>query len=262
MLAASGAVAAVAIPAVAAAHNGGGGGRRSAHSLSGPKRICREVGTPLNGSSRGDLHASGYGNGSLTEVQVTALKTACGKLAPAYAAERSADSVAYNANRPALEAERSQLDTACPRWYGHGGRHGDGATGSTGATGATGATGSTSPIGETVSTAPTVACEEARNAFKATEEAYRQAKETAATALDAALTEFENTVKATLGSELTRGPHHHHHHGAGSTGPSGPTGPTGSTDFTGPTGSTGSGGPTLPTGPTGSGPSPGDRGGR
>jgi hypothetical protein len=248
LLAASGAVAAVAMPVAALAH-GGGGGRRSAQSLSAPKRICSKVGVPLDGSSHGGTHANGYGYGygygSLTETQVAALKTACEKLAPGYVAEHSADMAALNANQAALEPELAQLNTACPRWHGHDRRHGSGATGSTGATGATGSTG---PVGESP---PTVACEEARNAFdakvKETEPKYRQAENVAATVFDVALTEFEETVKATVGSGFTQGRHHHHHHGTGSTGS---------------TGSTGANGPTLPTGPTGPGPSPGGRGHR
>jgi len=254
LLAASGAAAAVAIPAVALAHDGTGGGgragRRSAHSLSSPNRICGKVGVPLNGSSRG-LHANGFGN--LTDTQVTELKAACSKLVTAYGKERGADEAAQQL----LEPELSQLNAACPRWHGRDRRHWTGATGATGSTGSPGSSGST---GSTGATGPSTACQEARSAFDAKLTAvgatYRQHKKEAATELATALTEFEGTVEATLGPDFRHG---HRHHRSGSTGSTGSTGATGAT---GSTGSSGSSGPTLPTGPTGPGPSPGGRHGR
>ncbi len=267
MLAASGAIAAVAIPAVAVAHDGGRGGgggrRRSAHSPSGPGRICREVGAPLKGVSQDGLHANGFAN--LTETQVTELTATCGKLATAYGELHKADEAAAQL----LEPELSQLNAACPRWHGPDRRNWTGATGSTGSTGATGSTGSTGATGSTASTGasgPSSVCEQARSAFDAKLSAvggtYRQGERQAATNFDTALAEFEATVKAILGPDFEHGHRHHRGGSTGSTGwtgASGPTGSTGSTGATGSTGSSGSLGPTLPTGPAGPGPRPGAR---
>lgn len=249
LLGASCAVAVVAMPVLAVAHDGGSGGRRSAHSLSGPKRICKKLGVSLNGSSHSARHSNGFS--SLTEMQVQELKTACNKLAGAYAIKRSAETAAFNANQQALEPELSRLNAACPRWHRHDRRHGSdrtGATGPTGPTGETGATGSahaSDSTGSTGATSPTVACEQARTAFdakvRATRASYRQAKTAAATAFDAALTEFQATVTTTLGADFTHGRHHHR-----MIPPDGSTGSTGST------------GPALPP-ETGPGPHPGDR---
>ncbi len=259
VLAASGAVAALAMPVVAIAHDGGGGGRGPSRSLSGAKRICREVGEPLGGASHSGLHDNGYG--SLTETQVTELKTACAKLASAYKIEREEDLAAFKANQLALGPELAQLNAACPGRHDHWhhGRDTSGATGATGSTGSTGSTGATGVVNETVP-APTIACEEARSKVKETKATYRQARKAAATKFDPVLTEFEATVKAILGPDPAYG--HHHHHRGGTTGPTGWSGSTGSTGSTGTTGSTGATGPTLPTGPGGPGPHPGGRHGR
>jgi hypothetical protein len=275
LLGASGAVAAVAMPVVALAHQSGGGGRGSAHSLSTPKQICRMVGVPLNGNSHSARHAND--SASLTETQVQEMKTACAKLAAAYAVERSAEKAAFTANQQALEPELAQLNSACPRRHDHG-HHGHGGTGSTGSTGATGDTGATGSTGATTSsdsgssgstgaTGPTTACQVARTAFeakvRATRPAYKQAKTEIRTAFETALTEFNATASATLGPDFAHGHHHHHHHertppggSTGSTGATGSTGSTGSTGATGATGSTGSKGPALPP-ETGPGPHPG-----
>ncbi len=106
------AVAAVAMPVVAAAHDGGSGGRRSAHSLSGPKRICWKVGVSLSGNSHSARHSSSIAN--LTEAQVQELRSACTELATAYGVERSADRAAFIANAQALAPALAQLDTRVP----------------------------------------------------------------------------------------------------------------------------------------------------
>ena len=212
------AVTAVAMPVVAVAHGGGDGAGRSAHSLSGAKRLCRQVGVPLNGSSHSARHANSDSN--LTETQVQELQTACTKLAAAYAIERAADNAAFAANQQALEPELSQMIAACPRWHRHDRHHGSGTTGPSGPTGATGATGSAGATaaddstGPTGATGPSAACEQARSALeakvRATRASYRQAKTAAATAFDAALTEFDATVQATVGADFLHGHHHHH----------------------------------------------------
>ncbi len=235
LLGASCVVAAAAMPVVAAAHDGGGGGRRSAHSLRGPKQICRKVGVSLNGGTHGAQPGSSYS--ALTETQIQELTTACNKLRAASATERLADSAALETYQQSLEPQLAELASACPRWHGH---HGHGGTGSTGATGPTGSTGTTGP---------STACQEARSALnakvKANWPAYRQKRDEAETTFAAAVTEFEETVKTLLGPGSFGHRHHHHRMGAPG-GPTGPTGPTGSSGPTGPTGSTGAIGEVTP----------------
>ena len=250
LVAASGAVAAVAMPVAALAHGDRGGRRRSAHSLSGPKRICRQVGVPLTASSHGDLHANGYGR--LTATQIEDLQTACNQLAEAYTTEHNEDTTAFTA----LEPELSQLNAACPRSHGHHGHHGHHGSATTGSTGSTGPSGTTGVVAEAL---PSAACEEARNAFRAADETYRLKRKEAASAFDKALATFDETVTATLGTDVAHGHHHRRSGSTGSTGWTGPSGWSGPSGSSGSTGSTGSMAPTLPTGPTGPGPVPGAR---
>lgn len=230
------AVAAVATPVVALAHGGRGGERKASGWLSGAEQTCGEVGISLNGHSYSGLHNDGLSY--LSQAQIQALETACNKLGPAYAAERSADSAASAAWQQALAAALTQLNKVCPQWHHHHGHHWGGPTGPTGDGGLTGPTGATGP---------STACKEARKtydaAIKAADKAYRQASNTTAKTFDAALTEFETAVEPLLGSDSI---HHHHHWPTGATGPTGPTGPTGAT---GPTGGTGPTGATGMTGP-------------
>ncbi|HTY96013.1 MAG TPA: hypothetical protein VMB91_03160 [Solirubrobacteraceae bacterium] len=118
---------ALSVPSAALAHHGRGRfGHRADFGGRGAQGLCAEAGVPLNGHLNGpsgpwgghsDWQAQGLA--SLTETQTKELKSACEKLATAYAAKRTADAAAAKTVWEALKADATKLHEACPALAEH-----------------------------------------------------------------------------------------------------------------------------------------------
>lgn len=195
------ALAATAVPSVALAHGGGGRYGYRVRLQNRAQRLCVEAGVPLNGQKRGE----GRGPSGLSEAQVKELKTACEKLAAAYAAQRKADEAASKTFGEARTSDRTKLNGACPALTEH---HERGA-------------------GEPIELS--AACKEALKSYgtavREAEKACRKALDEAGKTFATALSEFETAVKPVLTALETAAREHRHHHGEGSSGEgSGPSG--------------------------------------
>ncbi len=169
---------AMSVPSVALAHHGRGRfGPRAGYGGKGAQGLCAEAGVAVNGHLNG--HAAPWGGhpswdgqalASLTETQTKELKSACEKLATAYAAKRTADAAAAKALWEALKADATKLHEACPALAEH---HEPGFELS-------------------------AACKEALTSFwtsaKEAKKVYRAAVEAAAKAFAPAVGEFETTT--------------------------------------------------------------------
>ena len=183
---------AMSVPSVALAHHGRGRfdrfGPRAGFGGKGAQGLCAEAGVAMNGHLNGPggpwgghSNWDGQGLASLTETQTKELKSACEKLATAYAAKRTADGAAAKTLWEALKADATKLHEACPALAEH---HEPGFELS-------------------------AACKEALTSFwtsaKEAKKAYRAAVEAADKAFAPALAEFE-TATAAIVAALTPPP--------------------------------------------------------
>ena len=174
---------AMSVPSVALAHHGRGRfdrfGPRAGFGGKGAQGLCAEAGVAMNGHLNGPggpwgghSNWDGQGLASLTETQTKELKSACEKLATAYAAKRTADGAAAKTLWEALKADATKLHEACPALAEH---HEPGFELS-------------------------AACKEALTSFwtsaKEAKKAYRAAVEAADKAFAPALAEFETATAA------------------------------------------------------------------
>jgi len=169
---------AMSVPSAALAHHGRGHfGRRADFGGKGARGLCAEAGVPMSGHLNGHDAPwgdhpgwDGQGLASLTETQTKELKSACEKLAAAYAVKKTAEAAAAKTLWEALKADATKLHEACPALAEH---HEPGFELST-------------------------ACKEALTSFwtsaKEAKKAFRAALEAAEKAFAPAVTEFETAT--------------------------------------------------------------------